>query len=325
MVTQWSGIAMCISVLAFYVPTCSAPPVRQTPSPVAIESLWVSPTNIADRDLFYGPWGADHAPLPSDRYTLVGVKHHGVNPGVTVRDSAGRKWSVKQPLPDGFGDEGPVEVVVSRVLSAVGYRQPPVYYLPTFTLVDEWGARPEIGGRFRVTDKSLREIGIWSWQQNPFVGTRPYQGLLAILLLVNCSDLKNANNSLYSYRTGDLTERWFVVRDLGASLGMTGRLAPRRNDINAFERSRFIEGVSDGYVRFAYAGWHQELVRNRLTPDDVAWGAELLSRLSDEQWREAFRAGGYTDVVAARFIAKIHRNIAEARSLPVSITESAGR
>ena len=47
-------------------------------------------------------------------------------------------------------DEGPVEVALSRVLSAVGYHQPPVYYLSSFMMSDPAGSRVEGGGRFRL-------------------------------------------------------------------------------------------------------------------------------------------------------------------------------
>lgn len=306
-------ITWATAVLAACVPACEAHIRAAEPTPaVALTSLWTLPHDLADRDLFHGQWGADRAPHPDDSYRLVAVKRHGVNPGVTVRDSQGRRWSVKQPLPDALGDEGPVEVTLSRVLSAVGYHQPPVYFLPRFSLTDDWGTRDTAGGRFRLTDTSLKEIGQWSWRRNPFVGTKPYQGLLAILLMLNSSDLKNANNSLYLFRAGDRVEHWYVVRDLGTALGETGRLAPRKNDAALYERSRFIVGVTNGFVDFAYRGRHQDLIRARLTPDDVGWGAELLSGLSDGQWRDAFRAGGYAPSAADRFIRKIRANMSQA-------------
>jgi hypothetical protein len=89
--------------------------------------LWRQPTNLSGRDLFNGPWGAGRAPEPTDTYRLLEVKRSGINPGMTVRDSRGNKWSVKQAPWNGEQSEGPIEVVVSRVLSAIGYHQPPVY------------------------------------------------------------------------------------------------------------------------------------------------------------------------------------------------------
>jgi hypothetical protein len=304
------------ALLATYIPFCT-PAVRPTMAPweAPLSSLWRMPADIAERDLFNGPWGADRAPDPHARYTLVKIKHHGVNPGMTVRDERGRKWSVKQAPATNEAGEPPVEVVLSRVLSAIGYHQPPVYYLPKFTLVDDWGEHTERAGRFRLSEKTLKERGEWSWQQNPFVGMRPYQGLLATLLLFNASDFKNSNNTLYDRRIGDRVEQWYVVRDLGTALGDTGRLAPVKNDPAVFERSPYILGVENGFVRFDYHGWHQELVRDRIEPDDLRFAVEFLSQLTERQWRDAFRAGGYAPAVANRFIRELEARIARASQI----------
>ena len=116
------------------------------------------------------------------------------------RTRTGREWHVKQPPHNDQGAEGPIEVTLSRVLSAVGYHQPPVYFLPAFSMKDAKGIHVEPGGRFRLTDKSIEHVGEWSWQQNPFVGMRPYQGLLVILMMFNSSDIKNENNALYEVK-----------------------------------------------------------------------------------------------------------------------------
>ena len=304
------------TLLAVYLPFC-APQIRPTmPSPTAPPaSLWQPPTDLADRDLFNGPWGVKRAPDPHDTYELVAVKRSGINPGMTVRDSRGRKWSVKQAPPNGEPSEGPIEVVLSRVLSALGYHQPPVYYLQAFTLSDDWGTHVEGGGRFRLHDKSLKDKGTWSWQQNPFVGQRPYQGLLVILLMFNGSDLKTSNNTLYEHRNGDVVEQWYVVRDIGTALGNTGRLAPTRGDPDVFARQPFILDVNNSFVTFNYHGWHQELVRERITPDDVEWASRLVSQLSDRQWRDAFRAGGFAPAVTDRFITTLQARIEQGQQV----------
>jgi hypothetical protein len=202
------------------------------------------------------------------------------------------------------------------VLSAVGYHQPAVYFVPALSIADAKGrTHVEPGGRFRLDEKSLKHAGTWSWQQNPFVGMRPYQGLLVILMMFNSSDIKNENNALYDLKTpGDGVARWYVVRDLGTALGETGRLAPKRGDPDIFESEPFITGVKDGFVEFNYHGWHEELIK-RISPEDVAWASELLGRLSNQQWSDAFRAGGYERAVADRFIGRLHQKIAEGRRL----------
>jgi hypothetical protein len=307
------------TVLALYYPFCTAK-VEPTapPSNARLAELWQSPEAagarpIASRDVFSGPWGSENAPDPHAIYTFVERKQHGTNPGITVLDPKGREWHVKQPPHTEQGAEGPVEIVLSRILSAVGYHQPPVYFVPSLTVKDESGTHVEPGGRFRLTEKSIKAVDNWSWQQNPFVGMRPYNGLLVILALFNSSDIKNENNVLYEVRNpGAGPKQWYVVRDLGTALGETGRLAPLRDNPDVFERQPFILSVTDGLIRFNYHGWHQELFR-QIKPLDAGFAADLLEQLTDEQWRDAFRAGGYSQQIGGRFIARLHERIAEAR------------
>ena len=301
--------------VALYYPFCAGkvqPTMPASDAPVA--ELWQRPADVASRDLYDGPWGSDRAPDPHAIYTLVERKQRGTNPGVTVKDPLGREWHVKQPPHNDQGAEGPIEVTFSRVLSAVGYHQPPVYFLPSLTFTDADGVKHvEPGGRFRLTEKSIKSIDNWSWQQNPFVGMRPYQGLLVILMMFASSDLKNENNVLYEVRQpGDGPKQWYVVRDLGSALGETGRFAPQRGDPDIFEREPFITSVDNGLVRFNYRGWHQELFR-QISTGDVAWACELMGHLTGQQWSDAFRAGGYESAIADRFIRRLQQKIAEGR------------
>jgi len=101
---------------------------------LSMSALWQQPTDLAARDLFVGEWGAERAPDPFAVYTFVRKKAHGASPGATVSDPGGRRWHVKQ------GREAQPEVVLSRVLSAVGYHQPPEYFLKSFVLRDGGGS-----------------------------------------------------------------------------------------------------------------------------------------------------------------------------------------
>ena len=283
----------------------------------SIEELWVEPTDLASRDLYNGPWGSAHAPDAQAMYTFVAPKKDGINPGMTVRDSRGREWKVKQPPNTGRNAEGPIEVTLSRVLSAVGYHQPPIYFVPVFQLNDGKSVQQVRGGRFRLSLPVLKDIGEWKWMDNPFVATTQYYGLLVILLMFNSSDLKDSNNTLYEYRQADgsMRQRWFVVRDIGTALGSTARLAPVRGDPGVFERLGFIKRVENGFVEFHYNGRHQPLVDGRIRPSHVRWAAQLLARLSDTQWHDAFRAGGYPEPVRQRFINKLQSKIADGLAL----------
>jgi len=310
-------LVLAVTLAAFSLATCAGgkrPSIRPAAAvPGAI--LWQQPTDLATRNVYDGPWGARRAPDPEATYTLVERKHSGVNLGMTVKDSQGREWSVKQPYPSGLDDEGPAEVALSRVLSAVGYQQPPVYYLPRFSLKDDFGVHSEVGGRFRLKEESLDDTGPWRWEENPFVGTKPYQGLLVLMMMFNSTDLKNSNNSLYERRTGDRVEKWYVVRDIGSVLGDTDALAARKNHADSFERHPFILRVRGGFVEFKSHGWYRKLVEERITPDDVVWASNLLSRLSDRQWRDAFRAGGYEPQVADRFIRKLREKVRQGQDV----------
>jgi hypothetical protein len=304
-------------LVAVYYPGCD-PQLQPsiTPEQRRMEELWRAPRDIAAQDLFNGPWGQESAPDARSSYRFLRPKTTGVTPGMTVRDPHGREWSVKQHSHDGRAAEGPIEVVLSRVLSAVGYHQPPVYFLPSFELKDTFGTRTEPGGRFRLKHPQLQEVGPWKWQQNPFVGTRPYQGLLVILMLFNSSDLKNSNNTLYEHTAGSgSVERWYVVRDLGTALGTTARVWPERGDVEQFAALPFLTGVQGGYVEFAYSGWHTELVRQRITADDVRWASGLLGQLTEGQWHDAFRAGGFDQATAGRFILRLREKVAEGASV----------
>ncbi|HVG72176.1 MAG TPA: hypothetical protein VM819_14760 [Vicinamibacterales bacterium] len=299
-------------VLGMYAPgPDAAAQATVVPERVTIEELWHEPGDIAAEDLFHGPWGQAFAPDPTASYRFRRSKRGGANPGMIVVDSLNREWSVKQEA-HGRTAEGPIEVVLSRVLSAVGYRQPPVYFLPAFSLVDTFGARHEPGGRFRLNHPELKERGAWDWQSNPFVGTTPYSGLLVILIMFNSSDLKNSNNSVFDHTMPDgAVERWYVVRDLGSALGTTSRIRPMRADADQFALLPFLSGTDGRYVRFGYMGWHERLVRDRITPDDVRWASGLLAQLSERQWRDAFRAGGYDAAAAEPFIRRLREKIAE--------------
>jgi hypothetical protein len=316
MMTRMCGVAA--GVLAVIVTTACVrtkePVTSPTPAPPGA-SLWANPTNLQSRDLFYGEWGAERAPNSKTVFTFAERKHSGVNPGMTVVDPKGREWSVKQIPPGALDLEAQVEVTLSRLLSAIGYRQPPVYFVPQFTLKDDWGTHTEVGGRFRLKDETLKEVGPWSWHENPFIGSRPLKGLLALMMLFNSTDMKDSNNSIYEYRAGDRVERWYVVRDLGAALGDTQRLAPYKSDPDAFAREPFILGIDRNRVRFAYTGFYERYVRNQVAPADLTWAMRLLGSLTERQWNDAFRAGGYDQQTTARFLHTLRERIRDGQAL----------
>ena len=90
-----------------------------------VAELWQEPS--APRDLFFGG-GGERLAAKSDTFTFVARDTSGWSPGFDVRDANGLEWSVK------LGPEAQSEVVTSRILWALGFHQPPTYYLDRWTL-----------------------------------------------------------------------------------------------------------------------------------------------------------------------------------------------
>lgn len=278
------------------------------PTPAELASFWAEPRG--NLDVFHGSGGPSRAPNPDAIYKLKERKNDGFSPKLEVEDPNGVKWSIK------MGDEAQPEVTCSRILWAVGYRQPPEYYLMQWRVRDEAGVHPMGPARFRPHLDSFESKGPWAWRANPFAETVQLRGLLALLLLLNSSDLKDENNEIYEVHAGAGDPKtWYAVKDLGSSLGQTGWVYPKRNDIGFFEQEDFITGVEKGYVRFAFKGHFKDLIQH-ITPADVRWMCRRLERLTPAQWRDAFRAGGYDELTTVRYLRKIDQKIAQGLSLP---------
>ena len=305
------------SVRLFVSLACLAachPAIRSTltgpMTPRHMAELWRAPE--ANRDLFWGVGGRRLAPDPSATYRIIEYKTAGFSSGMTVEGPDKRTWSAKLP------PEAPTEVVASRILWGVGYHQPPVYYIGRWNAEDARDPNPQLPARFREHKPDLHGLEdkeSWSYYHNPFVDTRELNGLLVLQVMLGNSDLKDEQNVVYELKQPvEGARTWYVARDLGQSLGRTGVIDAPRGDITAFEDTPFIKGVADGKVRFDYRGRHAVLV-DHMTPADVRWICERLQRLTNRQWSDAFRAGGYAPELADRFIRRFKQKIQEGLAL----------
>jgi hypothetical protein len=284
-----------------------------------LEELWQSPANLTQRDLFWGPGRASRAPAATAEYTVQRRDDTGYSPGYDVVGPDGRKWDIK------LGREVQSEIVLSRILWAIGYHQPETYFVTGWRLAGEWKDEGE-PARFRLQSDHETE-GEWAWRENPFQATQQLHGLIAINVLLGNWDYKTSNNRIYRALDGRRPARRFVVQDLGASLGKP-RVFPvpigTRNDIDDFEDTRLIKSREGDKVVFDYRGLHADVLEE-LQAADVVWGCALLNRLSDAQLSDAFRAAGYDAPVTARFIAKIRTKIAEGLALRQLAAAGAGQ
>lgn len=305
-------------------------PTLENPTPADVARLWQNPTDIADRDLFLGPGGRALVPDPATGFVFVAADETGYSGGYDVRDPEGLEWSVK------LGPEAQPEVAVSRVLWAIGYHQPPTYYVPSWMLIGAQGG-PQPAGRFRPKLPDRKVVAEWSWYENDLLATQEFRGLLVANVILNNWDWKTSNNKVYeTVGTDGRSMQVMVVQDLGASLGKTAY--PRllawfptqslgqgsRNDLEDFEAQGFIKNIKGDQIEFDYRGIHKSLVET-LTPADVRWTAELMGRLSDAQWNDAFRAAGYDEEMSRRYVTKIKSKIAQGASLGDRRTLAASR
>jgi len=213
-----------------------------------------------------------------------------------------------------LGKEAQTEVVASRLLWAIGYHQPPTYYVAEWTLDEAGTAVSQGAARFRPELPGERVVGEWSWHENPFVGIRPFRGLILANMIVNNWDMKASQNKIYEVdnRSADIRRR-YVVRDLGASFGKPRWPTGTKNHVEHFERHGFIRDFRNNRYVFDYYGRHSELFRD-VTAEDMSWICSRLAQLTPEQWRDAFRAAGYESQAAYRYIRKLQDKIREGLS-----------
>jgi hypothetical protein len=317
-----AGAAVVLASLAIATVSCSRavrPLLRPDEPPATIQQLWQEPASA--RDLFTGPGGSDGRP-PEMTFEFVAQDTSGWSPGFDVRDRNGLQWSVK------LGAEAQSEVVTSRILWAIGFHQPPTYYLDSWSLTGaQSGAQP--AGRFRPELRGQKVVGEWSWYENPFVGSQEYGSLIVANLILNSWDWKTSNNKIYALdQPVNGVSQWYVVRDLGASLGKTtyppllkwfrlrGFGQGTRNDLEGFEQQGFIRRIQGDRVEFDYSGIYRDVI-GTVTPAHVRWACARMSRLSDEQWSDAFRAGGYDENQTARYVARIKTKLRQGLDLTV--------
>src|SRR5205814_1684834 len=169
----------------------------------------------------------------------------------------------------------------------------------------------------------------WDGYDNPFVGTREFNGLRVMMALVNNWDLKAINNDA----TGTLVdEGQYGISDLGATFGRTGNSLTRSKGVlKDYANSQFIEKVTPAYVDF---GMHSrpffisvlnfrnyrfrtrmEGVVKRIPIADARWIGDRLGRLSPGQIRDAFSAAGFSPAEADAYAQVLALRIAALQKL----------
>ncbi|MEK6279658.1 MAG: hypothetical protein AABN95_04825 [Acidobacteriota bacterium] len=309
---------------------------RAKSSPRAV--LWRDPGHIQSRNLLYGPGSPELAPVPPFRFIKESKK--GESPKFDVKDGRGVVWTVK------LGEEAQSETVSTRLVWAVGYFAEEAYYfdeveiedLPKLSRGQDFVLSDGIvtGARFEPERKHLTEGPAWDWDENPFSGTRQLNGLKVIMILLNNFDARKENNKIFSSQQGNRYEALHYVSDLGATLGRSGGLGGKRtkNDLKDFLSTRFVMGVEDGAVEFdydtrptklghfsiLYPPYYRGEVKKEKTMRNIPvaharWIGSLLSRLTDEQLRDAFRAAKYNEATMEEYVVAFRERINQLTTL----------
>jgi len=292
--------------------------------------LWHDPGNIAAMDLLYGQGG--RAGLPGAPFVFESEDIDGTTPKFDARDAKGRKWRVK------LGVESRPEVVASRLLWATGYYVNDDYVLESAVVsgIHMKRGSGEIkngevkDARFARKPAGQKKIGIWEWKENPFVGTREFNGLRVMMAVMNNWDLKDVNNAVFEDETTG--QHIFLVSDVGATFGTNGLSwthARSKGNVGSFKDSKFIVKTSDTSVSFGtpkpptarlietlaipelkdYAKRSDmQWIGKDIPRQDARWIGSLLKQLSHQQIVDAFRAGhfppdqidAYVDLIESR-------------------------
>jgi hypothetical protein len=311
-------------VVSFMTLDCGRPVINNRPttpdaSPRApLTQLWNEPRDLERQNLLWGSAPADQAPSKDVEYEVRKQDTTGYSGGYDVVGPDGRAWDIK------VGKEAQAEIVVSRILWALGYHQPAAYYVTGWKLAGTWDDEGE-PARFRL-DSDHENAGEWAWLDNPFTNTRAFRALIAVNLLLSNWDFKTSNNRIYVTTGPDGPVRRYVVQDLGASFGkprlarsnrllalVPGKVGTR-NDIDDFEETKLIREIKGAEVTLDYRGAAGEILET-LNVADIIWACELMNRLQDGQLDDAFEAAEYDQPTRARYIKKIRAKIQEGLAL----------
>jgi hypothetical protein len=301
-------------------------------TPAGTPVLWRAPDDILARDLYLGPGGEEMRP-DLRRVTFLKEETGGYSKKFRVRDGSGREWVVK------IGKEAQSETAAVRFVWAVGYMTEINYLAPCVRI--EGAPEPgkgvetcEGGGfanvRFEARPDGVKRLDEWKWSENPFVNTKELKGLVVMMALLNNWDIKDTNNKiLYVPGTGGRAgELRYIVSDLGATFGRVKldvpglwRIRRNRNDPEDFARDEFVEDVKRGQVYLFYKGKRQDLFDD-IRVEEARWIAGLLSKLSERQIADAFRAANYTPEEVRTLSESVRARIGDLTSIPASAASS---
>jgi hypothetical protein len=310
-------VSMCVAAGVIATAQERAPQEKREGTAI----LWRDPGPIPAKDLYWGAGSAERS--PKTPFTFLAEDLTGTKPKVSVRDANGTEWQIKFAGPSPKDNEVHAEIAASRLTWAFGYFVEEHYYVAEGKIDGVKALKRAAGsvapdGTFRVARFERRSQDVirtgrrWSFERNPFSGSREMGGLKILTILLGNWDTKSSNTEVFQVRTADGgVEDRYLFTDLGSTFGRTGPakglfIPNSRWNLEDFGKHEFIDGVTSDRINFHYEG----SPRIDLVPVEYArWFSGLASQLTDAQVRRAFEASGAptaeVDGFSARVIAKI--------------------
>jgi len=312
-----------LASLATIVPWWLAAQGQPTPDGTVVGTpiLWRDPGDIAAKELYWGNASAQGAPQPP--FTFVEEDVSGSKPKVLVSDATGTLWNVKLAGDSPRSNEVHAEVAASRLLWALGYHVEEQYYVASGQIADAGEldrASESIGpdGSFTVArfekrpDEIVRTDRHWSFDLNPFVGTKELSGLMIAMTLISNWDAIEKNNTIFRVRNPDgRVEDWYIVSDLGSSFGRMAKIySPSRSRwrLDHYKEQPFLDVIEDGVLKLNYEGSGPI---ETVPVEHARWFAGLASQLTHAQVRRAFEAAGASEAEIEGFSARVMERIRE--------------
>jgi hypothetical protein len=326
---------LLVSMLAVAAAHGQEKTAAATPGKHPSAVLWQDPGDITAKDLFKGPGGEKERPEPPFRFLKEDGKGH--NSKFDVEDAKGRQWKAK------LGIEAQPEVVASRLLWAIGYFANDDYFLRD---VEVQGLPSHLRrgqghvvspghldyARLQRRPPGEKKEANWDWRNNPFLGTREFNGLRVMMVLLSNWDLKTENNAVLRAEDG---EEEYMVSDVGTAFGAAGQRwteGATKNNLKMYQRTRFIAKITPQYIDFNFPRhspllhlvfalpryihqWRMRWVGNHVPRADAKWVGSLLAQLSPQQLQDAFRAAGYSPEQITGFTQALQARIAELTKL----------
>jgi hypothetical protein len=263
---------------------------KKVVGPLTNPVLWQE-VNTASLDLFNGPGGTAMRPDIS-RVEFIKEELQGHNKKYRIKDAKGQVWVAK------LGREAQPETAAVRILYGLGYKTEINYLVPEITIPGK-GTHKNV--RLEARPEFIERLDEWKWKDNPFLGSNELQGLKIMMVFLTNWDLLDLQNKVLRVNRNGAVEHHFIISDLGATFGKLGnnnlpfffRLGRKTNDPGTWYEAGFVKGVEGGMIDFDFKGKGRSLMDD-ITVEHGRWLAARLTRLTDAQLNDAFRAANYS-------------------------------